>query len=632
MAQLRKSVSDGHLFILAGQSQGTWQVGEKGKQWLWQNNYTITDANNSITIEAGTFSWLRDKGYLYIYGIEFDRKNSYATLDFEEAYIKLARSIPIVLHQKGGISLSWELALDLSELNESVWVELNSHLADTIIATSARQISRRQLIYSSESLLPIYPFPGLYQLFSIDKTNHKRLLQQAPEIPGLLDNAQGNIFIERATQRDIWERRIPGSTNSFSEELLWLAKTKYEPEWPGLAEKIGSFYPDWQLWRLSVNKNKSVSWKAIESWFKFRSMNVVPLRQRLEIVNPPSSILENGHFTIEPEKSLWIMSYPSSRRLREFSREFVLSVERVNSINVMNTLSTKTESVPCNANQVNYFRWSADQPGDYRIRIQGDASAEPLRVQVAPLPETLPEWLHSLSCTVVVDEDRQTMHAFNDAYPDDASYIMDHFDQDVLARLEWSYKPEGLPISITWNSTPSDSQQSSGGTYLVQSSEELTWYWNEKIHPAIALDTSVKVVLDASSFGSITFTFRLPPQKLVEADSSHEDLVEPILSQQSLVETNDPRTQVEKAYLVTERQITRFSWLNQIISGRYGQKPVPTPMPTQLRERLRELSMQPNITPAFQMILEHLASAYLIPSWTLFQLQALMAEIDDMRE
>ena len=38
---VKKDHKDGHLYIHAGQSLGTWQVSEKGKVWLQQHSYLI---------------------------------------------------------------------------------------------------------------------------------------------------------------------------------------------------------------------------------------------------------------------------------------------------------------------------------------------------------------------------------------------------------------------------------------------------------------------------------------------------------------------------------------------------------------------------------------------------------------
>ncbi|MGH2498464.1 MAG: hypothetical protein ACRDIV_27535 [Ktedonobacteraceae bacterium] len=180
---------------------------------------------------------------------------------------------------------------------------------------------------------------------------------------------------------------MPDTTVSFSGELLWLAKLPCNLDWPGQAEKIGNTQIGWQLWRLTVSENMPISWESIQNWFKYRSIDVIPFRQRLEIVSIPSIIMENGQYTIEPGKSIWIACHPPSLQTQGIFREIALSAEQINSNADLSTHLSKSVSASRSADHINYFRWSAGQAGDYRIRVQGDASAKPLHIRVASLPD-----------------------------------------------------------------------------------------------------------------------------------------------------------------------------------------------------------------------------------------------------
>ena len=629
MARLKRSVLDGHLFILAGQSQGTWQVGEKGEQWLRQNHYAIPDEDEYIVIDAGTFSYLKDKEYLYTLGIEYDHNGKNA---IPQEFVRVFRGLPMILQLKERQGSAWELYLDLSELDEAVWEELRSHHTDLITATNALPVLRR-LIFYGNGLLRVYPFPHPYQIFSCNSDKSKRRLQQAPETPGLKDNWQGNIFLERTTQVGSWQRCIPDTTVSFSGELLWLAKPECKMDWPGQATKVGNTEVGWQLWRLTVSEITPTPWEAIQNWFKYRSIEVIPLHQRLEIISPPSTVTKDGQFTIEPGKSIWIVCHPPNKQTQGFFREIALSAEQIAFSTGNSDRPQKYISAWYPADRINYFRWSANQLGDYRIRIQGDASAEPLRVKVVSLPYRQPVWLRGLSCTVTIGENKQAFHALSDI--SDAgieSYFIARLTRQELAEMMWMYEPERLPISITWFSTTTASQLRPGNVYCAQSAEELTWYWNEKIYPALSIATQVKVVLDAGSFGSIPLIIDLPQQEPVETILPHGQQVEVAFPLQEMTDAVLTEERVETTLQINGRLISQFAWLSRIISGKHGQKPPPTSMPPQLRERLLELCNQPGISPSFHSILERLASAYLIPSWVLFQLQTLIAEIDNTRE
>jgi len=250
---------------------------------------------------------------------------------------------------------AWELYLDLSELNEEVWEELRSHHTDSVTASNAlASISLKQIIYT-HSLLRVYPFPHPYLIYSSHRINIKQVLQRAPETPGLNDNWQGNIFLERATQAGTWQRRVSDSTVSFSGELLWLAKPDCKQAWPGQAARVGNPYLDWQLWRLTVNEAAPVSWESIQNWFKYRSIDVAPRRQRLEIVSLPSAVTEEGQYIIEPGKSIWIVCYPPSRHTHGIFREIALSAEQIPSTAHNSNPPSKSISASYPADRVNYF-------------------------------------------------------------------------------------------------------------------------------------------------------------------------------------------------------------------------------------------------------------------------------------
>lgn len=632
MAQLRRSVMDGHLFILAGQSQGTWQVGEKGEQWLRQNCYTIPDKEKHVEIDAGTFSYLKDKEYLYTLGIDYDRNSMDISLEAEQALARVIKGLPMLLVLKEKQEGDWELYLELTELHEDVWEELRSHQTEQIVATNALAVSRRQIFYNHDGLLQIYPFPGVYEIYSTKGDNSKRRLQKAPETLGLNENWQGNIFLERVSQIGRWQRRLPGTSIAFSGELLWLARTECNPDWPGLVTKVGSAKYGWQLWHLAVSEVVPTSWGSIENWFKYRSIDVVPLRQRFEIVSPPSLVTEDGYYAIEPGKSLWYACYPPNKQTQGLLREIALSAEKVAYTTSNANPLSKCNSASHPADRTNYFRWVADQPGDYRIRIQGDASVEPLQVKVAPIPSTQPTWLCGLWCTVKIDADQQTMHAFQESQPDDASYIGDRLIQKEPARLEWTYEPTGFPISITWFTVSPGGQQRLSNISYAQSDAELTQYWKQHIFPALSLETQVKVVLDGGSFGSIAVIIALPEEQKNEVTLPDDGPIEATFQEKADTEGVEKQVQVESTLEIDEQLIAQFAWLRRMTTVKYGQKSLLTSMPVSLRNKMLVLSSQQGMTPPFRAVLGELASTYQLPVWVLFRLQALIAEIEGTGE
>src|SRR5260221_7619845 len=383
--------------------------------------------------------------------------------------------------------------------------------------------------------------------------------------------------------------------------MLWLARPDCELDWPGQPTKVGQTHVGWQLWRLTVDENAPVSWESIQDWFKYRSIDVVPQRQRLEIVSLPSAATEDGQYIIEPGKPIWIVCYPPSRHTNGIFREIALSAEQIPSTAHNSNPPSKSISASYPANRVNYFSWSAGQPGDYRIRVQGDASGEPLLVQVDTLPLTRPQWLCGLSCTAMSPQHQHTFHAFNDFLDSgEELYLLNQFAKQELTTFTWTYEPEGLPVHVTWSYIPSSGLQQRGSNYPIQSGEELTQYWREQICPVLAAGIRTKVTLDGGSYGCIELSIALPQQQ-----------------------------PVEPAWWKDKRLVAQFTWLSQVIEGKYSQKPMP--MPGLLRETLLELSTQAKVAPSLCTTLERLTLATTIPAWLLLRLRTLMAEFHKSR-
>lgn len=133
MAQLCSAVEDGHLYILAGQSQGTWQVNKKGEVWLRQRSYKIPSRGESIHLDRGAYLKLKDMDCLYIKGIEYDKRQQDTSAYAQNEPESIIEGLPLILLLKESRQPNWELALDLSVLNEETWKDLQSRSADRIL-------------------------------------------------------------------------------------------------------------------------------------------------------------------------------------------------------------------------------------------------------------------------------------------------------------------------------------------------------------------------------------------------------------------------------------------------------------------------------------------------------------------
>lgn len=604
MAQLGKAIGDGHLYILAGQSQGTWQVSEAGEAWLRRNKYRIPEQGEKVSLDGGTYSWLRDKKYLYIKGIEYEKHQQDAQGYLQGESETIAEGLPLLLRMKEHTPAGWELALDLSALSDEAWKELQNHHVDRIIASGTSSPVLLKRLASLQSLLSVNPGIQSYSVYGTTGGYNRFTLRHVPETPGLNSTWQGNVFTERTQQPGTWRRRLSERTVSFSGAFLWLVKAEYDPEWVGKAERIGSIYADWQLWRLSMDEQAPASWEAIKNWFKYRSLYLVEQRQHLEIISPPTAITDDGHYIIQPEKQVLLACYPPSRFIEGLEKQISLTAELLDrpTSSPAAPSGDATSSFP--ANQVRYFRWSALYPGKYRIRIQGDASAEPLLIQAATPPPAQPLWLRGLTCTVISAQSQQTFQAFSDV-PDGTSgktvLQMEQFAPEALPTLTWRFEPEQLPIRLTWKASSSDGIHQPEMNSTIRSNEDLTQHWQQYIWPAIETSQQAKLTLDAGSFGRIELSIVMPRPP-----------------------------QIEQVWSLDERLATQFIWLSRFINAQRAQHVIPVPAST--RNAVRHLSEQESIDSTLADALQRLSLAHTLPTWILFRLCTLLAEVEKQAE
>ena len=601
MAQLCSAIDDGHLYILAGWNFGTWQVGEQGEVWLRQYGYHIPGQGENTYLDYSTYVKLKDLGYLFIKGIEYDKRRQDTSFYSQHASELIIEGLPLILQLKEHQQPAWELALDLSALNEETWEALQSRPTDRITASDAlTSLSQLQLL-SANYLLRVRPSLLAYQIFRDSGVHIRYVLREVPETPGLNSAWQGNVFSEYAHQKGAWRRRLPGRVISFSGTVLWLAKSEYDPEWPGNAERVGLPSAGWQLWRLNVNEQMPPSWEELERWFRYRLMSIAAQRQSLEVLSPPLAITTDAHYVVPSGKQVLLGCYPPSRSLGGAGKQAVLSAELLEPSGSSAVTLSRDSTLPFSVDQVSYFRWTPLHPGEYRIRIQGDASADPLLILAANRPPVQPHWLHGLTCTIASSLNQQTFRAFNDL-PDSGPGRVDRFAREELATITWTVEPEPMPVRVTWNTyvqheTPENAS-------LIRSGEELTQRWREYIWPVLALDHQVKMVLDAGSFGRIELSIAIP-------QPSQEE-------------------QPEQALLFNENFISQVIWLSRIIAADQQHKHVP--VPASMSNVLRHLREQSDPGTPVSRALERLLQAKTLPAWVCFRLRALLAEVKEQGE
>ncbi len=604
MAQLKRSKDDGHLYILGGPSQGTWQVSEKAEHWLCANDYRIPGRDESTEIEGGTFCRLRDEGYLYIYGLPYDKHDTPSLSQQEPEAIP--SGLPLLLELKEGQHRSWALAVDLTLISEEAWVEMQRYKAIAIhVAGSPTPVLFRRLS-SKFYTLHVEPQSQPYRI-SWEDGRYKRHELRAEDTPlGLNPGWQGNVFVESTYSARTWRRCLPKSAISFTGSFLWLARSYHESERPPNTSPIGHPYESWQLWHVVVDNKNPVQWEELKRWFSYRSIDVVPHYQRLEIVSPPEAVTGNGWYITTPSKPLLLRCDPSGKYIEGISKRVYVSAVAVNSPAPPSQIAplqhTHSASIP--SDEVSYFSWAASQQGEFRIRIAGDSTSEPVLIRVASSTNAKPPWLHGLRCTVASGQVQHTFHAFKETQATDSSdeahkaELLNQFATDELPALKWVFEPEGLPIRVTWEYHSAQGMPLSESESPIQSGKTLTVLWQEKIWPTISHAAQAKITLDGASFGYIELLF---------ISSSTKD--------------------EKPAWCYDSRLLTQFCWLSRIVCARPGQAQVV--VPASLRKALGQFRAQTDANSPLYIALDRLARVGDAPVWIIVRLQALVAQAQE---
>jgi len=441
MARLKRS-PDGHLYILGGQRQGTWQVSNTGEDWLQSKRHPIPDSGQSVPLNRGTFRFLKDHGYIYTLGIAYERHEPSAQAQNPQ---ELLASGPPIRLQVDLRRQSWKLEPDLTAL-------------------------------------------------------------AAGPMPGLVTGWQGNVFVEDTRWSSIWRRCLTGSTISFSGEIYWLAEVGQQPEeWPGNYQPIGCEQSGWQLWHLEGREEALISNEKPYNWFCWRGLELKLQRHHLEVVSPLSALTDDGWHIVSANEPL-IIRCKSARRQRGRARHRLsLSIKLLDSSDSDHAPPPQMTIEADSTAQAAYFRWPSLPPGAYRFQLAGNASADPLLIRADAHPEDLPQWPPMFRCMVISTGMQQSSPAFDDT-PDVVQHEqMPITGTSVdLPALTWLLEPAGLPVRVTWEfRSPQGMLHTDTLVFPVFSGAELTEHWQKRIWPAIAAAAQAKLTLDAGSFGRI---------------------------------------------------------------------------------------------------------------------------------
>lgn len=598
MAQLKRSKNDSHLYILAGPSQGTWQINEEGVSWLRSRGYSIPAQERSVSVDAGTFHRLKAEGYLDTLHIPYEQHDFPAQSDGDKP---APAGLPLFLRLVELQNPPWELAVELSVLfeDEMVWAELQRLHPDFVTLNYSPQLLPLRQLHNTLCLVKVWPQALPYLVQWEDEQHKRHTLQGAAVTSGLIGGWQGNVFVEKAQKRGLWQRCHPNSTISFYGTFLWIAKTGHEPEWPGHTLTVGQPYMGWQLWRLELNDSASVTWERVERWFRYRSIDVLHQRQRLQVISPPGAVTDDDWYISIPGQPLLIQCTPPRRQMKGIARYAYLSAGTFSNDASRRARAYRSDSDPVPAEQVSYFRWLAPRPGQYSIRLEGDAAAEELLIRASEQSVVLPPWLCGIRCTVTSARTQQTFRAFKDmseAGLHDERDILNAVAPQDLSTLMWRLDPDGIPMCVSWEYVSVQGVRHTDRINPTQSGEELTAHWQERIWPMIAASAKAIITLDAGSFGLIELSLTPTPPK----DKGF-------------------------AWWTDERLTIQFTWLGYAIERRHDQTQVA--VPASLRKDISQLRMQAVAQPSLCTSLDRLARIDAAPPWILVRLQMLIAEI-----
>lgn len=525
MAQLRRAISDGHFYILAGQSKGTWQVSDAGIQVLRRHQLRLPREGEGVDLDRAWWRYLWDEGLLYTYGIPYDR---YADSDAElqhEPGDAPGHALPLVLCPSRRPGGSWSLAVELAALPDGVLATLSRIGATAASVTNAsdRPVPIRQ-IQRSSCLMPLVPQSAPYILCWLDSGSRAHELEGVNATPGLSSTPHGVVFAESRRTPGVWRRCLPGGHVAFWGTLHWLAWAEYKPDWSGIAHPEGEPQEGWQLWRFTVDEDAPDALDAVRAWLADRQLVLTEHAQRLELVSPPVAMTADGWALVGAATPVIIGCYPPLRPVPGLRSRAHLAITRVTSDHShlgATHLDLGIQPSSAEAETPLFARWLHPEPGDYRVQILGDSTAEPLFIRVLHGSGDLlrtPPWLHGLTCRLKTVDGVVSFDAFSSqvqfpppsANDEPASPVMTVASRSALAEAEWEIEPLDLPMDVTWNPVSATAIVAAARGFRIDSSAALTRLWRETIWPLCRTSGAVSIHLDAGSYGRIACTVGLP--------------------------------------------------------------------------------------------------------------------------
>lgn len=593
MAKLN-CAKDGHYYILAGQSKGTWQVSDKGLRVLERRGIRLPRPGDNGVEVTQWWRYLWDNKLLFKYDIPYD---THHMADGRANEDSLAR-LPLLLNldRQSDLISSWSLAIELKGIPEKIQAEAQECQALYLRANDALARSVYLNTIQPVSAVRVSPQSTPYEITWFDTSSRKLRLDTTCFSDGLNDMPLGNVFAEVADVNGYVGRRcLPGSSVAFWGTLYWLAADGYRPVWPGKAQRWGFSEDGWCLWRLTTSAEQPASWQAVADWLNVRSLTLTPHTQHLRLITPPLAITQDGWSLVNRDQPLVIGCTPPGRVTPGVRSQLQLTVSRVDGghdVAVNGVPGLQQDVAP---DEPWFARWTSPQPGDYRIHTLGNAIVQPLLVRVLSDASTYrvpPTWLQELTCRLAVNDHSETLMAFQ------AEYLhVTTFSAAELPHLVWSLQPPGLSVMVRWGPDIPQSDERSWHERIVESDEELTALWRDDVWPVCASARSARLTIEGESFGRIECVIGLPT-------------------------CNEP----EHGHVLAAAQRAELSWLAQLCLAPTAQPCIP--LAADLRLALSRIQASESHVPSgatMRVAATLLSTRQAIPAWIAPRLRALVA-------
>ncbi|WP_052890293.1 hypothetical protein [Thermogemmatispora carboxidivorans] len=547
MAKLFLAKDGSHFYIVAGKSQGTFQLSLAGLFWLAQMHTSFPQPgrqkDEGVPLTWGTFRKLRDEGYLFTKGLSLPTRTSHPSgyerdEDEQEAdEPPSASGLPLLLRVEADDQKErWQLALDLSALGEQTWQELQQlagPAAARLLAGSpglTRGRSLRDLSYSP--LLPVPPQTEAYQL-CCQRADEFYELRTAPPTPGLSRAWQGTLFYQEE-DAELPRRLRRGESISFYSRarLYWLVRSDHDigrgllQDWPGSKRQVGPPCSGWQLWELELTSSTLATQDAgtrLERWLNYSELKLQQPGWSLMLLSPPLVLPKEGPPVLGPRSKVIIGCRPPATSLASLQsgRAVTMTLDLRLSQEGNGPPLERRFSLTGETSMV-YVALDGLEPGTYQLG-QGSQSGRltftldpgTAEAEVGPWP---PELLAGLRCTAVTQGGaRQVFAAFSPTAEEAAGATEPGRlllkSPEEGATLVWELAPSGLPVSVSWRWCTAETPWHQDQAFSpVTAGEKLTALWQQQIWPALARASQARLILDGDALGCLEISLEPAPR------------------------------------------------------------------------------------------------------------------------